>query len=139
MLPRALCFMVHRRGPWMQLNLRRVTDKSGPPAEALRRRKIKAEVNTPTQKPTAVSYRRTKSGQAAVWQARLIMLVMINVAQLWILAATVDAALARHYSVLLPLVVASGVCFVITLSIIKWWRPTSRKQTSTGYVRDHER
>ena len=28
------------------------------------------------------------------------MLVMINIAQLWILAATVDAALARHYTVL---------------------------------------
>jgi len=64
------------------------------------------------------------------------MLVMINIAQLWILAATVDAALARHYSVLLPLVVASGVCFLITLSIIKWWRPTSRKRTSSGYVRN---
>lgn len=79
---------------------------------------------------------RTKAGHAAVWQARLIMLVMINIAQLWILAATVDAALARHYSVLLPLVIASGICFVITLSIIKWWRPTSRRKTSTGYVRD---
>jgi hypothetical protein len=83
--------------------------------------------------------RRAKSGQAAVWQARLIMLVMINVAQLWILAATVDAALARHYSVLLPLVIASVVCFVVTLSILKWWRPTSQKKTSTGYVRDNER
>ena len=78
---------------------------------------------------------KSRTGDAAVWQARLIMLVMINVAQLWILAATVDAALARHYSVLLPLVIASGVCFLITLSIIKWWRPTSRKQTSSGYVR----
>jgi hypothetical protein len=95
-------------------------------------------LNTPAQKTTSVTYRRTTSGHTAVWQARLIMLVMINVAQLWILAATVDAALARHYSVLLPLVVASGVCFVITLSIIKWWRPTSRKKTSTGYVRDDE-
>ena len=73
---------------------------------------------------------------AAVWQARLIMLVMINIAQLWILAATVEAALGRHYSVLVPLVVASAVCFVITLSIIKWWRPTSRQKTSTGYVKD---
>ena len=80
--------------------------------------------------------RRTKAGQTAVWQARLIMLVMINIAQLWILAATVDAALARHYSVLLPLGVASGVCLVITVSIIKWWRPTSRRKTSTGYVRE---
>jgi hypothetical protein len=90
------------------------------------------------QNSTTVASRRAKAGQAAVWQARLIMLVMINIAQLWILAATVDAALARHYSVLLPLVIASGVCFVITLSILKWWRPTSQKKTSTGYVRDHD-
>jgi hypothetical protein len=102
-------------------------DKSGPLVETLRHR-IEAELKT--------SDRRTKAGQTAVWQARLIMLVMINIAQLWILAATVDAALARHYSVLLPLVVASGVCFVITVSIIKWWRPTSRRKTSSGYVRE---
>ena len=63
------------------------------------------------------------------------MLVMINIAQLWILAATVEAALANHYSVLLPLVVSSGVCFLITLSILRWWRPTSSSRTSTGYVR----
>jgi len=92
-----------------------------------------------TSNSTTVTNRRTKAGQAAVWQARLIMLVMINIAQLWILAATVDAALARHYSVLIPLVVASGVCLVITLSIIKWWRPTSRHKTSTGYVRSNDR
>ena len=79
---------------------------------------------------------RAQRGLAAVWQARLIMLVMINIAQLWILAATVDAALARHYSVLLPLVTASAICLLITLSILLWWKPTSRKSTSTGYVRD---
>ena len=83
-----------------------------------------------------VPNRRTSSGQTAVWQARLIMLVMINIAQLWILAATVDAALSSHFSVLLPLVVASAICFGVTVSIIKWWRPTSRKKTSTGYVRE---
>lgn len=78
---------------------------------------------------------KTKPGSAAVFQARLIMLIMINIAQLWILAATVDAALARHFSVLVPLVVASGVCFLVTLSILRWWKPTSRKKTSSGYVR----
>ena len=78
---------------------------------------------------------RTKAGSAAVWQARLIMLIMINVAQLWILAATVDAALGRRFTVLVPLVIASGICFLITLSIIRWWRPTSRSKTSSGYVR----
>ena len=82
------------------------------------------------------SNRRAQLGSAAVWQARLIMLVMINIAQLWILAATIDAALGRHYSVLWPLVIASAVCFLITLSIIRWWRPTSRKKTSTGYIRE---
>ena len=80
---------------------------------------------------------KTKPGSAAVFQARLIMLIMINVAQLWILAATVEAALARRYSVLLPLVISSAVCFAITLSIIKWWRPASRRKTSSGYVRDN--
>jgi hypothetical protein len=85
--------------------------------------------------PALNGARRSRTGHAAVWQARLIMLVMINIAQLWILAATIDAALAHHYSVLVPLVVASGLCFLITLTIIKWWRPTSRSKTSTGYVR----
>ena len=75
-------------------------------------------------------------GRAAVSQARLVLLVMINVAQLWILSATVEAALARHYSVLLPLVIASGLCFAIVLTILLWWRPASRKYTSTGYVRE---
>jgi hypothetical protein len=35
---------------------------------------------------------------------------MINVAQLWILSAAVEAALAGHYSKLVPLVVSTGVC-----------------------------
>ena len=105
-------------------------------AETRRQRKAKTKLKTLPPNSTTAQTQRAKAGQTAVWQARLIMLVMINIAQLWILAATVDAALARHYSVLLPLVVASGVCFIITLSIIKWWRPASRKKTSTGYVRE---
>ncbi|HET6671410.1 MAG TPA: hypothetical protein VFH15_14380 [Pyrinomonadaceae bacterium] len=74
-------------------------------------------------------------GRTAVAQARLILLIMINVAQLWILAATVEAALARRLSALLPLIVASGICFVVTLTLIFWWRPASRHYTSSGYLR----
>jgi hypothetical protein len=85
--------------------------------------------------PSSRESHSSQSGSAAVWQARLIMLVMINIAQLWILAATVDAALARHYSVLLPLVVASAICFLITLSILRWWRPRSGQRTSSGYLK----
>jgi hypothetical protein len=83
--------------------------------------------------------RRTGRGRTAVEQARLIMLVMINVAQLWILSATVESALARSYKELLPLVIASGVCWLVALSIILWWRPASRRFTSTGYVREKRR
>ena len=54
--------------------------------------------------------RHTARGRTAVEQARLILLVMLNVAQLWILAATVEAALARQYQELLPLVIASACC-----------------------------
>jgi hypothetical protein len=82
--------------------------------------------------------RRAGHGRTAVEQARLVMLVMINVAQLWILAATVEAALARSYGELLPLVIGSGVCWLISLSIILWWRPASRRHTSTGYIRERK-
>lgn len=85
---------------------------------------------------SSISKRPSERHHAAVWQARLIMLVMINIAQLWILAATVDAALARQYSVLLPLVIASGICFLITVSILRWWQPVSRRKTSSGYIRN---
>ena len=78
-------------------------------------------------------------GRTAVEQARLIMLVMLNVAQLWILSATVEAALARSYKELLPLVIASGVCWIVALSILLWWRPSSRRFTSTGYLREKRR
>jgi hypothetical protein len=83
--------------------------------------------------------RRAGRGRTAVEQARLVMLVMVNVAQLWILAATVEAALARSYHELLPLVIASGVCWLVSLSIILWWRPASRRHTSTGYIREGRR
>lgn len=66
-------------------------------------------------------------GLTAVWQARLAMLVMINVAQLWILSAAVEAALAQSYEQLAPLVIASGICWLIALTIFLWWRPAARR------------
>ena len=70
---------------------------------------------------------RSSRGITAIFQAKLVLMVMINLAQLWILAATIEAALARHYKELLPLVVASGVCWLISLSIIFWWKPVRRR------------
>jgi hypothetical protein len=70
---------------------------------------------------------RPSRGITAIFQAKLILMVMINLAQLWILAAAVEAALARHFKELLPLVVASGVCWLISLSIVFWWKPVGRR------------
>ena len=103
-----------------------------------RRRARDTQTNHPVVAAPA-GRRRAGRGRTAVEQARLIMLVMINVAQLWILAATVEAALARQYRELLPLVIASGVCWLVSLSIIFWWRPASRRHTSTGYIREGRR
>ena len=129
--------MAHRHDPSTSLKSRHARDKSGQSVENLRQKKMEADFKTTQRQAERMNDRRTKPGHTAVWQARLIMLVMINIAQLWILAATVEAALARRYSVLLPLVISSAVCFAITLSIIKWWRPASRRKTSSGYVRDN--
>jgi hypothetical protein len=71
-------------------------------------------------------------GRAAVWQARLVLLVMINLAQLWILSAAVDAALGHEFRHLLPLVVASGLCWLISLSILIWWKPAGRRQSGSA-------
>ena len=78
-------------------------------------------MNTENKKP------RPTRGVAAIFQAKLVMMVMINLAQLWILSAAIEAALARHYKELLPLVVASGVCWLISLSIVFWWKPVTRR------------
>jgi hypothetical protein len=80
--------------------------------------------------------RPMERGRTAIWQARLVLFVMINIAQLWILSATVEAALAREYKQLLPLVAASGVCWAIALTIFLWWKPASPRYTSTGYLRE---
>jgi hypothetical protein len=80
-----------------------------------------------------ISKGRPAPGRSAVWQARLVLLVMINVAQLWILSATIEAALAGHYKQLIPLVLASGVCWFIALTIFLWWKPAGlRKRFHRG-------
>lgn len=75
----------------------------------------------------SVNNRPQPGGRRAVWQARLALLIMINLAQLWILSAAVEAALAREFKQLLPLVIASGVCWLIALTIFLWWKPADRR------------
>ena len=80
--------------------------------------------------------RPAERGRTAVWQARLVLLVMINIAQLWILSAAIEAALAHEFRQLVPLIIASAVCWVIALTIFLWWKPASSRRSSTGYLKD---
>ena len=82
--------------------------------------------------------RQQTQGRSAIWQARLALLVMINIAQLWILSATIEAALAAHYKQLIPLVIASGVCWFIALTIFLWWKPADPKSRHHGARRKSE-
>lgn len=75
-------------------------------------------------------------GRTAVWQARLVLLVMINIAQLWILSAAIEAALAAEYRQLVPLVIASGVCWLIALTIFLWWKPAEKRTETRQALRD---
>ena len=80
-------------------------------------------------KEQTASRNKLTGGRTAIWQARLVLLVMINIAQLWILSATIEAALAAHYKQLIPLVIASGVCWLLALSIFLWWKPSTKRSS----------
>lgn len=79
--------------------------------------------------------RRNVRGRTAIWQARLVLLVMINIAQLWILSATIEAALAGEFNHLVPLIVASVVCWMIALTIFLWWKPAPSRRADAGHLR----
>ncbi|MGH9819300.1 MAG: hypothetical protein ACRD43_03950 [Pyrinomonadaceae bacterium] len=85
-------------------------------------------MNQPSEQGKKLGERRLTGGRTAVWQARLVLLVMINIAQLWILSATIEAALAAHYKQLVPLIVASGICWFIALTIFLWWKPVEKRK-----------
>lgn len=87
---------------------------------------LEAGRRIPAANSAALRYALT-GGRTAIWQARLVLLVMINIAQLWILSATIEAALAGHYKQLVPLVVASGGCWLTALTIFLWWKPAPRR------------
>lgn len=98
-------------------------------------REISFQMQAPNVTTAVRGARRQEvRGATAVWQARLVLFVMINIAQMWILSATVEAALAGEYKQLLPLVVSSGVCWLIGLTIFLWWKPASKRSTSTGFI-----
>lgn len=91
------------------------------------------KADRPPQHGNSPITRRPSRGRIAISQARLAMLMMINIAQLWLLAGVVEAALALDLVQLRPLVIASGVCWLIALTIFLWWKPSRRGNEAAGH------
>ena len=62
----------------------------------------------------------TRQQGATLFSAILVLIATVVVVQLWLLAAALDARLAREYSVLLPTMLASGGLFVLNAGLL-WW------------------
>jgi len=62
----------------------------------------------------------TRQQGATLFSAILILIAILVVIQLWLVAAALDALLARHVAVLVPTAVASIVLFVLNGGLL-WY------------------
>jgi len=56
----------------------------------------------------------TRQQGSTLFSAVLVLIALLVVIQLWLVAAAVDALMARQMAVLLPTAVASGVLFALS-------------------------
>jgi hypothetical protein len=62
----------------------------------------------------------TRQQGTTLFSAVLVLIAMLVVIQLWLVAAALDALLARHVAVLVPTAVASIVLFVLNGGLL-WY------------------
>ncbi len=62
----------------------------------------------------------TRQQGATLFSAILVLIAILVVIQLWLVAAALDALLARHIAVLVPTAVASIVLFVLNGGLL-WY------------------
>jgi hypothetical protein len=62
----------------------------------------------------------TRQQGATLFSAILVLIAILVVIQLWLVAAALDALLARHVAVLVPTAVASIVLFVLNGGLL-WY------------------
>jgi hypothetical protein len=56
----------------------------------------------------------TRQQGSILFSAVLVLIALLVVIQLWLVAAALDALVARQFAVLVPTAVASGVLFVLS-------------------------
>ena len=62
----------------------------------------------------------TRQQGSALFSAILVLIATLVVIQLWLVAAALDALLARQFTVLVPTALASGVLFVLSGGLL-WY------------------
>ena len=62
----------------------------------------------------------TRQQGATLFSAILVLIAILVVIQLWLVAAALDALLARHIAVLVPTAIASIVLFVLNGGLL-WY------------------
>ena len=62
----------------------------------------------------------TRQQGSTLFAAVLVLIAMLVVIQLWLVAAAVDALMARQMAVLAPTAIASGVLFALSAGLL-WY------------------
>jgi hypothetical protein len=62
----------------------------------------------------------TRQQGSTLFSAMLVLIALLVVIQLWLVAAAVDALMARQLAVLVPTAVASGVLFALSSGLL-WY------------------
>ena len=62
----------------------------------------------------------TRQQGSTLFSAILVLIATLVVIQLWLVAAALDALLARQFTVLVPTALASGVLFVLSGGLL-WY------------------
>ena len=62
----------------------------------------------------------TRQQGSILFSAVLVLIALLVVIQLWLVAAAVDALMARQTTVLVPTVIASGVLFALSGGLL-WY------------------
>jgi len=62
----------------------------------------------------------TRQQGSTLFSAILVLIATLVVIQLWLVAASLDALLARQTAVLVPTAVAAGTLFVVNVCLLRW-------------------
>jgi hypothetical protein len=74
----------------------------------------------------------TRQQGATLFSAILVLIATLVVIQLWLVAAALDALLARQSTVLVPTAAAAAALFVVNAGLLWWVRSFDRRLREWG-------